>query len=311
MTSPIVSDRDQNTVPLAPRELGVEVAAESRIQPTIRPVFLKLGGSLITDKRQSEAVRADVLQRLAEEIAESRRRDPTLSLVIGHGSGSFGHFHARQYGTRAGVQSAAEWLGFARTGDAAARLNRAVVAALLEAGIPAWSIQPGAMTRATDGTISRGMADNVLGALARGVVPVLFGDVLLDDQRGGTIASTEEIFAWLLPRLRPQLVVLAGEVDGIYSADPLLEPTATRIPLLTSTTLGAVRQGLGGSHGVDVTGGMEAKVQQALAMVEAVPQLQVLICSGLVPGQIAKALWQAAFTDMAGSVGTRIARSGE
>ncbi len=295
----------------ASQESGVGVTDIGVPLPTVRPVLLKLGGSLITDKRQTEAVRTDVLQRLAEEIAESRRRDPALSLVIGHGSGSFGHLHARRYGTRAGVQSAAEWLGFARTGDAAARLNRAVLAALLAAGIPAWSIQPGAITRALDGTISRGMADNVSGALARGVVPVLFGDVLLDDHRGGTIASTEEIFAWLLPFLRPQLVILAGEVDGIYSADPLLEPTATRIPLITPATLAAIRQGLGGSHGVDVTGGMAAKVEQALAMVKTVPQLQVLICSGLISGQIAQALLPSPFMDMAGGVGTRIAQSRE
>ena len=140
---------------------------------------------------------------------------------------------------------------------------------------------------------------------------MLFGDVLLDDQRGGTIASTEEIFTWLLPLLRPRLVVLAGEVDGIYSADPLLEPTATRIPLITPATLAAIRQGLGGSHGVDVTGGMEAKVEQALAMVEAVPQLQVLICSGLISGQIAHALLQSAFTEKAEGIGTRIAQGRE
>ncbi len=305
MASPTVSEVAQNVVECA----GIDPS--ELIDQALRPVFLKLGGSLITDKRQSEAVRGDVLQRLAQEIAESRRRDPTLPLVIGHGSGSFGHFHARQYGTRAGVQSAAEWLGFALTGDAAARLNRAVLSALLEAGIPAWSIQPGAMLRATDGTISRGLADNVNGALARGLVPVLFGDVLLDDQRGGTIASTEEIFTWLLPLLRPRLVVLAGEVDGIYSADPLLEPAATRIPLITPDTLTAIRQGLGGSHGVDVTGGMEAKVQQALAMVEAVPQLQVLICSGLITGQIAQSLLQPILTDLGSGIGTRIMQSEE
>jgi len=284
-------------------------AADATLVDGPRPIFLKLGGSLITDKRKSEAVRTDVLERLAAEIAESRRRNPTIPLVIGHGSGSFGHLHARQYGTRAGVHTPAEWLGFAKTGDAAARLNRAVLAALLDAGIPAWSIQPGAILRAEDGTISRGMADNVNAALARGVVPVIFGDVLLDDQRGGTIASTEEIFAWLLPLLRPRLVVLAGEVDGIYSADPLLEPTATRIPLITPATLAAVRQGLGGSHGVDVTGGMAAKVQQALAMVEAVPQLQVLICSGLIPGQLVQALGQPTAISAGEEMGTRIAEN--
>lgn len=282
------------------------VAATVRQQRTLRqkerPIFLKLGGSLITDKREFEHVRADVLQHLAEEIAEARRRNPQLPMVIGHGSGSFGHVHARRHGTRDGVGTEAEWLGFALTGDAAGRLNRAVVAALLQAGIPAWSIQPGAIIRAQDGKIVHGLVDTIEGALERGLVPVVFGDVLLDHMRGGTIASTEEIFGWLLPFLEPQRVILAGEVDGIYRADPLLEPSAPRIPLLTEETLRDIRQGLGESHGVDVTGGMIAKVQEALAMVAAIPGLDVVICSGLVAGQIEQAL---SHKDV--SIGTRIA----
>ena len=62
--------------------------------------FLKLGGSLITDKRQPETPRMDVIERLAQEIAAARAANPSLQLVLGHGSGSFGHIYARQYGTR-------------------------------------------------------------------------------------------------------------------------------------------------------------------------------------------------------------------
>ena len=54
-------------------------------------IFLKLGGSLLTDKTGTEALRADTLQRLAAEIAAARAADPQLRLVLGHGSGSFGH----------------------------------------------------------------------------------------------------------------------------------------------------------------------------------------------------------------------------
>lgn len=270
---------------------------------TTRPIFLKLGGSLITDKRATEVVRHDVLNRLAGEIAEAHRANPTLPLVIGHGSGSFGHVHASRYGTREGVSNTEGWLGFARTGDAAARLNRIVTAALLEAGVPAWSLQPGAMVRARDGTIAHGLADSVIGALVHGLVPVLFGDVILDDRRGGTIASTEEVFEWLLPVLQPQRIVLAGEVDGIFSADPLLDPSATRIPLLTPATVADIQAGLGGSYGVDVTGGMVAKVAQAVQMVASLLGLEVVICSGLKAGQIATALRAPEAT-----IGTRIAR---
>jgi len=270
--------------------------------PTQRPILLKLGGSLLTDKRTPEAARLALIDQLAAELAAARQQQPDLGLVIGHGSGSFGHLYGRRYGTRTGVTNAAGWLGYALTGDAAARLNRLVTGALLRAEIPAWSIQPGALVRCVDGRIDRGDVTNLTQALASGLVPVVYGDVALDDVRGGTIASTEEIFAWLLPHLRPRRVVLLGEVDGIYRADPLLDPHAERIPTITPATLAAIEHGLGGSHGVDVTGGMVAKVAESMAMVTAMPGLEVIICSGLTPGNLAQALLADVVT-----VGTRIA----
>jgi isopentenyl phosphate kinase len=56
-------------------------------------VFLKLGGSLITDKDTPRSPRRDVLARLAAEILYAHRQRPQMQLVIGHGSGSFGHEH--------------------------------------------------------------------------------------------------------------------------------------------------------------------------------------------------------------------------
>jgi len=262
-------------------------------------VLLKLGGSLITDKRAAETPREDVIIRLAGEIAAARAADPALQLVIGHGSGSFGHVYGQRYGTRGGVTGATGWYGFAATADAAARLNRIVTAALLRAGLPAWSIQPGVALRCIDGAVAQGAEETVALALARGLVPVVYGDVALDTVRGGTIASTEEIFDRLADALRPQRIVLAGEVDGIYTADPLLDPAAQRITAISPATLAEIAGGLGASHGVDVTGGMRAKVEQALAMVERLPEMEIIVCSGMAAGHLQRALAGAA-------VGTRI-----
>lgn len=253
-------------------------------------VYLKLGGSLITDKRQAETVRPDVLRRLAAEIAEARRLRPDLRLIVGHGSGSFGHVVGKRYGTRAGVSTPEGWYGFAATADAAARLNRLVTAALLAEGVPAWSIQPSVALRAVDGRVVDGPLYAVQTALANGLTPLIFGDVTLDEMRGGGIASTEEIFEWLAEHLPCQRMVLAGEVDGIYSADPQLHPDAQRIPEITPANFAAISAGLGGSHGVDVTGGMAAKVAHSLALVQRHADMEIIVCSGLEPGVVLAAL---------------------
>ncbi|MEZ4835754.1 MAG: isopentenyl phosphate kinase [Caldilineaceae bacterium] len=245
----------------------------------------------IIDHRQTSGGdrRHDVIARLAQEIAEARRRSPDTQLIVGHGSGSFGHGGSR-YGTRAGVYTSDGWYGFAATADAAARLNRIITAALLAADVPAWTIQPSVALRCHDGQIEDGPLAAVQTALAHGLVPVVHGDVALDDVRGGTIASTEEIFEWLALHLTPGRIVLAGEVDGVYTGDPQRDPSAQRITEITPQTLAASRSGLGGSFGTDVTGGMAAKVEQAMRMAQRHAGLEVLICSGLQPSTLLHAL---------------------
>ncbi|MDM7940324.1 MAG: uridylate kinase, partial [Methanothrix sp.] len=54
---------------------------------------LKIGGSILTDKKRIGAARQREIQRIAEEIAA----DPE-DLVLVHGAGSFGHIPARRYG---------------------------------------------------------------------------------------------------------------------------------------------------------------------------------------------------------------------
>ena len=108
-------------------------------------VFVKLGGSIITDKAQVETARPEVIARLAAEMSSALSLQPDLQVVLGHGSGSFGHVVARRYGTRQGVYSADEWRGFAEVAAVAARLNRIVTDAFLMAGVPVWSLQPGSL----------------------------------------------------------------------------------------------------------------------------------------------------------------------
>lgn len=267
-------------------------------------VFLKLGGSLLTDKTRPQALRPDVLARLAAEIVEALILRPELRLLLGHGSGSFGHVAARKYGTRAGVHTPEQWRGYAEVSHVASELNRLVVDALRAAGVPALRMQPSASALCRDGEL-RFLAERpIVVALEHGLVPVVYGDVSLDEVRGGTIISTEEIFAYLAPRLRPTRALLVGEVEGVLTADPASGVRGDLVAQITPETVAGLLQALGGSRGVDVTGGMAAKVLAMLALVRATPDLQcVHILSGLTPGLVRDAL-----TDPDVQRGTRITR---
>lgn len=243
-------------------------------------IFLKLGGSLLTDKTGVEALRSDVLRRLAMEIKQAAEETPELKLVLGHGSGSFGHVAAARFDTRAGVNDRREWMGYAKVSDAAARLNRELCGALLDAGVPALSLQPSASAICEDGRIMQLANEPVLAALSAGLLPVVYGDVAFDTVRGGTIISTEEIMSFLAKDLDPSWLLLAGETDGV------LDSHGRPYPVVNEDNLPDIASSLGGSRGTDVTGGMESKVRGMLDLVGENSGLSVRVFSGLLAGNV-------------------------
>ena len=246
--------------------------------------FLKLGGSLLTDKTGVEETRPQVITRIAQEIAQARQTQPELALLLGHGSGSFGHVAAAKYGTRHGVHTPEQWQGFAEVSAAAARLNKIVTDTLVQAGLPAISFQPSASALCADGLLESLAVQPIQQALEHQLIPLVYGDVAFDRVRGGTIASTEELFAYLVAELHPTWLLLAGETDGVYDLQ------GQTIPLITSENLAQVQSALGGSRGTDVTGGMASKVQAMLNLVQIHPNLSIFIFSGLTPGNLTQAL---------------------
>jgi len=260
------------------------------VSPVERPILVKLGGSVITDKTRPETPRPEILRRLAEEMAAARAARPGMQLLLGHGSGSFGHVLALRYGTHRGVVDAPGWHGFAHVAAAAARLNRLVTDIFLAAGVPVWSLQPSASARCRAGELLSLEAGPVHEALAHGLVPLVYGDVALDEVQGTTIISTEQILAYLAAGLKPARLILLGVVDGVFEADPLRDPGARPVPRIDPDNWSSVRQALGGSHAADVTGGMAAKVEALVGVLRRQPEMQVLILSGERPGALQNAL---------------------
>ncbi len=240
--------------------------------------FLKLGGSLITDKTREGVFLQDRAVRLADEISAAWSARAGLRLLIGHGSGSFGHFAARKHRTMEGVSTPEQWRGFAEVGRTAARLNRLMADALAGAGLPIWPIQPSASAECSGGSLKLLEMRPIRAALDHDLIPLVYGDVALDTARGGTIISTETIFFYLAPLLRPQRVLLFGDVEGV------LDESGQVIRRITPGSLPEVEAALGGSRGVDVTGGMASKVRDMVKLVERTPDLTIHILSGLTPG---------------------------
>lgn len=251
-------------------------------------IFLKLGGSLITDKSRDATAREGVIRRAAREIKEALEARPDLRLLVGHGSGSFGHFVAERHGLLEGGPP--NWRGYAETGAAAACLNRLLTDVFLAESVPVVSVQPSASAHCYDGELISMETEPIELILHHSLVPLVYGDVALDKVRGCTIISTEQIFAYLADHLEPTRIVLAGEVAGVFTADPLQDDSAQLIRQISRQNFHQVELMLAGSHGVDVTGGMLTKVQIMYTLVQGRPGLRVQVISGRQPGMIQRAL---------------------
>lgn len=248
-------------------------------------IFLKLGGSLITDKSRRETPRLTVLQRLAREINEALQIKPDLKLLIGHGSGSFGHPAAEQSGIQHGVKTQEEWRGFLDTWAAANRLHRLVLDTLGEAGLPVLSFPPSAVAVADDGGIVAFPDEPIRKALRAGMLPLVQGDVVFDRSRGATVLSTEQVMAYLANRLKATRILLAGVEEGVYERYPERNRV---LPEIATADLSSVE--LRGSDAPDVTGGMAQKVALALELSRLIPGVEVRIFSGNIPGNVQAAL---------------------
>jgi isopentenyl phosphate kinase len=250
-------------------------------------VFLKLGGSLITDKSLPYTPRPDKLADLAGQIQAALEGDPGLSLVLGHGSGSFGHTAAKKHGTRQGVKTSQQWRGFGEVWFQAATLNRYVMQALHQAGVPGLALAPVSAITAKNGRIASWDLGPIKAALAAHLVPVVYGDVIFDSALGGTILSTEDIFEHLARELKPQRILLAGLEAAVWADFPMREQKVTRI---TPASFEMIKAGVGASHAADVTGGMETKVGQMLSLIRGIPSLTAQIFSGEEQGNVQKVL---------------------
>ncbi len=260
-------------------------------------IFLKLGGSLITDKDKPYTPRLDKLADLALEIKTVLDSTPGLLLILGHGSGSFGHTAAKKYGTRDGLDpkglkrplgSVEEyWKGFAEVRFQAGELNRYVMESLINAGVPAIPFSPSSSMVSNNRKVTSHNSLAILKALEAHLLPVVHGDVAFDEALGGTILSTEDVFAFLAEQFHPTQILLAGIEAGVWEDFPARTRLVKQIQL---SDYEKMRAGIGGSASTDVTGGMKAKVEEMLELIQKNTGLTVQIFSAEKSGSLMRAL---------------------
>jgi isopentenyl phosphate kinase len=229
-----------------------------------KPVILKIGGSVITDKNGELAARTEVINRLAAETEKAGVKN----LIIVHGGGSFGHPTAQKYGIKEGLRDESQKVGFAETHHVMTVLNGLVMDALVWHSIPAFSIAPSCCVVTENGRIKL-CDDAILKSLMKmGITPVLYGDAVLDEKLGFTVLSGDQLVAYLARKFGASKIIIGVDTNGLYDADPKVEKNATLYKHLTLGEMEKVKSKLGGSTASDVTGGMLGKIMELASAVE-------------------------------------------
>ena len=231
-----------------------------------KPVILKIGGSAITDKTAEATPKTEIINRLAEEI----KRADLDNLIIVHGGGSFGHPTAAKYGIKDGYkEDPTQKLGFAETHLMMTVLNGLVMDALIWHEVPALSVAPSTCVVTDNGRIKY-FDDSVLQAMMKmAFIPVLYGDVVLDEKLGFTVVSGDQLVAYLAIKYKARKIVIGADTDGLFDCDPKTNPNAKPYKNLTLAELKQIQPKLGKAAGTDVTGGMAGKIAELIPAVEA------------------------------------------
>lgn len=239
-------------------------------------ILIKLGGSVITDKSQYKKFNREQTSRLCHEIAESGR-----SVMIVHGAGSFGHVLAKRYSIQDGLVDYGQVPAAAQVHHDAMELGLLMTQTLIENGIPAASVPAGSCFVMDDGELVVN-DDEAIRALAHmGIMPVMFGDVVMDRRRGFGICSGDQLMEAMARIFRPDGVVFVSDIDGLYTANPKTNPDAELIPTVTPETLDGVSSV---SDVDDVTGGVRNKMEAMLRMCG--EGRECVLVNGTVPGRL-------------------------
>ena len=122
--------------------------------------------------------------------------------------------------------------------------------------------------------------DSIEKLLAWGALPIINeNDAVGIDEIGihTTIGENDTLSAIVARLLKADLLVLLSDIDGLYTADPRKDPTATLIPEVVSITpeIVALAGGTGSSLG---SGGMATKLKAAQIVTEA--GIDMIIANG-------------------------------
>lgn len=238
---------------------------------------------MITDKTMRYGLREEILERIAREIGEAwRELDGETKLIIGNGAGSFAHYSAHEYKTAEGFVNEKSRIGMGWVKYDAVKLNQIVFEQLLTSNVPVFSYSPSSLMQVKNGRVETMFMNSVEDGIQNGIVPLVYGDPVVDQEKGCGIFSTEKVFdelaKYFMKNYEVKVIHVSAE-EGVYK-----KGKASVFEIINRNNFEEVRGHLGHSNGKDVTGGMLHKVEECLELAKIGIESQIV--SGMIDGRV-------------------------
>ena len=193
------------------------------ISPPYRRVLLKLSGEALVGNQQS-GIDPAVAEQLASEIAEIRADNIEIAVVIGGGN----IFRGLAASARGMDRATADYMGMLAT-----VMNALALSDALE--------RHGAATRVITAIEMREVAEpyvrrRAVRHLEKGRVVVFAAGT------GNPYFTTDTAAALRAMEIRADVILKGTKVDGVFTSDPVIDPTARRLDRLSH--LQVIEQGL-------------------------------------------------------------------
>ncbi|MFQ5940640.1 MAG: isopentenyl phosphate kinase [Nitrososphaerales archaeon] len=234
--------------------------------------LLKLGGSVITFKDRPISVNKNAIERISESL-----RTVKMPLIVVHGGGSFGHYYSVKFDMHT-KPARYDIHGVSLVKSSMVELNSYIVKIMVKNRLNPYSVSPSSLLYGTKGIKSK---INELMQLAKTkLIPVTYGDVLNYRDNSYYILSGDVLMTMLAKELRPDIVVFAMNVDGVYS-DMRRKEVVREIIAFKEAKISNVPT-------ADVTGGISRKMREAFKIARL--GIDVLMVNGLKPERVVAAL---------------------
>lgn len=221
-------------------------------------ILIKFGGSVITDKSRYRTFNADTVRRLCREIKESGEK-----VIVVHGAGSFGHVLAQENHLNEGFSDKSQIPAVAQVCYDMRDLNSMIIKELNDAGLPAISVPTGSCFMMEERKLIMNDTEVLSSMLEKGIMPVMFGDVVMDRKLGFAICSGDQIMELMTRIFHPSRVIFVSDIDGLYDKDPKTNADAKLFGIVDKKVLETVKTD---ATAADVTGGIRRKMETMLRM---------------------------------------------